>query len=189
MNGEDWLSYRLSDFVMFSERAYQRQIQLYNESWFGLQALALILGAVILWQVLRPSEKSVRVIPILLAMAWFWVAWSFLWARYAEINLFALYAAPAFAVQGLAFLAVAALPNGLRMALPSGLLKLPVVLLLLLTLLLYPLLAPLTGKTLMRAEAFALLPDPTALATLALLSLCIGPVRWPLMVIPFVWCL
>ncbi|MEM9106358.1 MAG: hypothetical protein AAGC96_11945, partial [Pseudomonadota bacterium] len=39
------------------------------------------------------------------------------------------------------------------------------------------------------AEAFALLPDPTALATLALLSLCIGPVRWPLMVIPFVWCL
>lgn len=189
MIGETWLSYRLSDFVMFSERVYQRQVQLYNEDWLGLQVVALIFGFAILWHMLKPSARSRRVVAILLALAWFWVAWSFLWERYGEINLLALYAAPAFALQGLAFLAAAAIPGGLRVSLPRGPLKVPVFLLLLITLLFYPLFAPLAGKPLMSAEFFALMPDPTAVATLAVLSMCAGAMRWPLMLVPLLWCL
>ncbi|WP_419909177.1 DUF6064 family protein [Hoeflea sp.] len=189
MTGEVWLSYRLSDFVMFSERVYQRQIQLYNENWLGLQVVALILAGVIFWHMLKPSGRSGRVIPILLALAWFWVGWSFLWARYAEINLLALYAAPAFALQGLALLVIAGLPGGLRVKLPRDPLRLPAITLLFFALFLYPLIALLAGEPVMSAEFFALMPDPTAVATLAVVSMCAGPMRWLLMLVPLAWCL
>ena len=189
MTGEYWLSYRLSDFVMFSERVYQRQIQLHNEAWLGLHAVALIIGATILWHVIKPSERSGRIIPILLALAWLWVAWSFLWERYAEINLLALYASPAFVLQGLALLAAAGLSDGLRVHPPRGPLRVPALFLLVAALLLYPLFAPIAGRPVLTAEFFALMPDPTALATLAVLSMCAGHMRWPLMLVPAVWCL
>jgi hypothetical protein len=52
----------------------------------------------------------------------------------------------------------------------------------------YPLLAPLMGRQWLAAEMFGLAPDPTALATLALLSLADGGGRWPLSIIPLIWC-
>ena len=186
---EVWLSYRLSDFVMFSERVYLRQLELHNAAIPGMQAVSLGIGLFICWWVMSARGSLARFGTLILAIAWIWVAWSFLWSRYAEINLLARYAAPAFAAQGLALLAIAAFSDGLRVRMQRGWLRVPSIALLSATLLFYPLLAPVTGRPVMAAEFFALMPDPTALATLTLLSVSKSRIRWFLMVIPVFWCL
>jgi hypothetical protein len=55
-------------------------------------------------------------------------------------------------------------------------------------LILYPALAPLMGRSWVAAEIFGLAPDPTALATLAVLALADGWTRWLLMIVPGIWC-
>ena len=53
----------------------------------------------------------------------------------------------------------------------------------------YPFVASLTGRHPLSAEIFGLAPDPTALATLALFALADGRGRWPLLMLPLIWCL
>ena len=53
----------------------------------------------------------------------------------------------------------------------------------------YPLLAPLTGRPWTTAEMFGVAADPTALATVAVLALVRGRIRWLLLLIPLLWCL
>ncbi len=184
----DWLSYRLSDFIMFSAEVYDRQVALYNTQFPGLQAISVAAGAGIVWHTVRPSGAGARAIPVVLGLAWLWVAWSFLWQRYADINLIARTAAPVFVAQGLALLAAGLHPGGLRLRLPGGPARLAALVLLVLTLLLYPLLAPVTGKPVLSAEFFGLMPDPTALATLCVLAVSHQWVRLPLMIVPVIWC-
>ena len=52
----------------------------------------------------------------------------------------------------------------------------------------YPLLAPLTGRAWTTAETFGVAADPTAIATVAVLALVRGRIRWLLLVVPLLWC-
>jgi len=52
----------------------------------------------------------------------------------------------------------------------------------------YPLLAAITGRAWTSAEVFGTAPDPTALVTVAVLSLARGRVKWLLLAIPLLWC-
>lgn len=184
----DWLSYGLSDFVMVSSRVYQRQLELHNMNLMGLQAVALALGAYLVWLIIRRPEAGNRIIPILLGLVWLWVAWSFLWQRYSDINLVGHYAGIAFAIQGAALLATGLRPSGLSVRLPTGAMKTVAAALLIFSLVLYPLLTPLLGRAIIEAEFFAMMPDPTAVATLAILANSQSRIRWPFMVVPLLWC-
>src|SRR5262249_20772356 len=52
----------------------------------------------------------------------------------------------------------------------------------------HPLIAPAMGRPWPAAEVFGIAPDPTAVATLAVLAIAQGGARWLLMVIPRLWC-
>ena len=52
----------------------------------------------------------------------------------------------------------------------------------------YPLLAPLAGRAWTTAEIFGVAADPTAIATVAVLALVRGRIRWLLLVVPLLWC-
>jgi hypothetical protein len=52
----------------------------------------------------------------------------------------------------------------------------------------YPILAPLTGRPWTTAEIFGVAPDPTAIASAAVLALVRGRIRWLLLVVPVLWC-
>lgn len=184
----EWLSYRLSDFVMFSARVYERQIELYNKEFAGLQVLALCLAVIMTWICLRPSTPANRILPVILGLGWLWVAWSFLWRRYAGINLLAEYAAIAFALEGAAFLVLALRKRGVAIELPSGGMTYPALAVIVLPLVFYPLIAPLTGSPIAAAEFFLMTPDPTALGTLAILAFSGTRPRWLLMIAPTLWC-
>ena len=170
----EWWTYGLSDFLMFSPQAYWRLVARYNEALWPAQ-VAGVAASVLLVVLLRSKRPgATRAALLLLALAWAWVGWAFHLRRYGEIFLAAPWLAAAFAVQALLLAAASAWP--LRDAGPT---RGPRVLGIALAelALLYPLLAPLTGHPWSEAEVFALLPDPTALATAgALLAL----VRLPL---------
>ena len=184
----DWLSYSLADFVMVSARVHDRQIELYNADLLGVQALSLGFGVLILWLGFGRGRKNGIVLSVVLGLAWLLVAWNFLWLRYGEVNFVARYAAPAFALQGVALVATAFVGSGLGFRYPVSALRLPAIMLVAVCVLFYPVFTVLVGRPVQVAEFFAMMPDPTALATLCVLVTSRNPVRFPLMVIPAAWC-
>lgn len=165
----EWWTYRLSDFLMFSPATYWRLVERYNRDLWPLQIGLLAAGAALLWWVAARRPAAGKAAAAVLALAWLWVGWVFHWQRYATINWAASYFAAAFALQAALLAAIAftgkdadaghagprARAAGLAVAVAG--------------VLLYPLLAPATGRPWTQAEVFALMPEPTALATLGLL--------------------
>ena len=184
----EWWTYTLSDFLLFSPRTYYRLIQRYNESVWPGHLVTVALGLGLIGLVRRPAPWQGRAISGALALLWGWVAWAFLWQRYATINWAATYLAWAFAGQAV-FLAWSGLAGRLRFRagrdlrarLGAGLVVLGVAV--------YPAVAPLAGRAVRQAEAFGIAPDPTAIATLGLLLLAEGGPRGLLAVVPVFGCL
>lgn len=176
----EWLSYGLSDFLLFSPRAYWRLFELQNQAYWPLPLATLAAGLAVLALALLRPRRHARWSALILAVLWAWVAWSFLWQRYAEINWAARYAAPVFALQAALLLAAAWHDPPIdRLRSARNLCGL---LLIAAAVILYPLLAPLSGRTWAGAELFGMAPDPTALATAGYALLLRG--RWSLALVP-----
>src|SRR5512134_138424 len=94
-----WLSYSLSDFLLFSPRAYWRLFELHNAALWPLPLLTLAAGIILIVLAVSRPRHHARWMAVILGALWLWVAWSFLWQRYATINWAAIYVAPAFALQ------------------------------------------------------------------------------------------
>jgi hypothetical protein len=184
----EWWTYRLSDLLLFSPRVYYRQFELHNREWWPAHLFLLGLAISLLFVLLRPTPARDRVIAAALGLVCIWVGWAFLWERYAAVNWAMLYIAPAFGSQGALLLIAAASPKGLRFEeaasqrrwLASGLFVFAFAI--------YPLLAPLFGRSWLAAEVFGLAPDPTAVGVLAMLVASRTRLRWLMMVIPMFWC-
>lgn len=181
----EWWTYGLSDFLMFSPQAYWRLVARYNAAWWPAQMVALAAGCGLLVLVLvrRPDVAAARAALVLLAAAWAWVGWAFHARQYAEIFLAAPWLAWTCGVQASMLLVAAATS---RDAHPAPAASKAGTLLLVLALL-FPLLAPLSGRDLQQAEVFGFMPDPTALATLGVLLALAQPrasTRAALAVIP-----
>ena len=183
----DWLSYAPQDFLLFSPRVYYRLIELHNEALWPLQLAALALGLLVLFAALRGGPAASRVAFAFLGALWIWIAWSYLWERYASINWAVTYAAPLFAAQGVALTWCGAVRGKLRLAAVTNLLSATTVVLLATAVIGYPLIAPLMGRPWTAAETFGIFPEPTALATLAVLA-CVPRGSALLMIIPLLWC-
>ena len=162
----EWWSYRPSDFLMFSARAWGRLIEGWNEALWPGQFVLLALGAVLVAMAARSPGSTRPVIVAVLASAWAWVAWAFHWERFADINTGARWFAIAFAVQAVLLLALG-LRSSPRTA--QGGLRTAGLALAAAALFLYPLVAPLTGRGWMQSEVAGAMPDPTALFTVGLL--------------------
>jgi hypothetical protein len=185
----EWWTYGLSDFLLFSPRTYYRLLQRHNEAVWPAQALMLGLGALILWLLRRPSLRRSRIISTIFAGLWAWIAWAFLWRRYATINWAATYAILLFVMETLLLGWVGSVKGRLTYRPsrdPAGMIGMS---LLAFSLAIYPLLAALFGRPWRQTEVFGITPDPTALATLGLLAMAEGGRRGALMVVPMLWCL
>jgi hypothetical protein len=128
------------------------------------------------------------VIALVLAAAWAFVGWQFLWVRYATINWAAVYVAPLFALEALLLLVVGGLLAGLAFD-RGGVRRWVGMLLVACALVVQPLLAPLSGRPWAAAELFGIAPDPTAIGTLGFLLLARGRLLPLLFPIPVLWCL
>jgi hypothetical protein len=184
----DWWTYRLSDFLLFSPRAYYRVIERYNEELWPAHLLTLALGVLIAVLSLRARMAWPRIVWTTLALLWLWIGWAFLWRRYATINWAVVYLLPLFGLQAMLLLRAgwggklagfditAGARRQIGLALFAG------------SLVLYPAVASLIGRSWRQAEVFGMAPDPTAVATLGLVLQASNRVPWWLMIVPVAWC-
>jgi hypothetical protein len=184
----DWWTYGPSDLLLFSPSVYYRQFELHNQVLWPAQIIALALGVALFVLVLRPSPARSRVVAAIFGLLWVWVGWVFVWQRYTTINWAAAYAVPLFMLQGALLLTAAATRNGLDLEKKRGFLRGFALALLAFALFFYPLFAPMLGRSWQAAEIFGIAPDPTALATLAVVILSRLRIRWLLMIVPALWC-
>lgn len=185
---DEWWTYTLSDFLLFSPRTYYRLLERHNQSVWPAHLLTVGLGLGILLLLRRSTAGQGRVISAAVATLWAWVAWSFLWQRYATINWAATYFAWLFALQVLLLVWLGVVRKSLRYRVCRDAAGLAGTILFGLALAVYPLLAPLVGRPSQQAEVFGIVPDPTVLGTLGLLLLVEGRPRWALLAIPVLWC-
>lgn len=185
----EWWTYTLSDFLMFSPRTYYRMLERHNAAVWPGQIAALLLGLAILARLQRPSARQGRILSGVVAVLWAWIAWAFLWKRYATINWPATYFAGGFAIEVLLVAWIGVLRAQLSFWLrrdPVGVLGIA---LLVVAVAVYPSLALLVGRPWQQAEVFGIAPDPTVLGSLGLLLLASGRPHWGLLAVPILWCL
>ena len=185
----EWWTYTLSDFLMFSPRTYYRLIERHNAAVWPGQILTLGLALVMVGLSRRPAAMRGRLVAGILAALWAWVAWAFVWRRYATINWAASYLALLLAIQVLVVVWTGVAREGMRFGWrrdAAGILGLA---LFAGALVLYPALAPALGRGWRQAEVFGVAPDPTVIATLGMLLMGSEPPRWGLLVVPVLWCL
>lgn len=180
-----WLSYTLTDFLLFTPHTYYRLFALYNLAVWPLHLLAGALGFALLVLLFCGGAWRGRAIAAILAVCWLWVAWAYLVERYDTINWAARYFAIAFAVQA-ALLIVSGLvlnrftPGRDRVSRAGAAIVV-------FALLLQPLAAPLFGREWLQMEFFGIAPDPTVAATIGVL-LAMRRAHVALLVIPLMWC-
>lgn len=186
----EWWTYRPGDFLLFSEPVYWRLFELINAALWPWPLMALVLGSVIpLLASLRPGSAG-RPISAILACALIVTAWAFLWQHYRQINWVAAYFVPFFGLEALLLLWFGVVRGklGFRTELTPGLIV--GWMLFAYALVLHPLTALVTGRTLKGAEIFGLAPDATVIALLGLLATTsAGSERAWLFPLPVMWCL
>ena len=179
------MSWTLEDLLLFSPQVYWRLFALENESVWPAQPVVLAAAALLALSFIWGRRPSGRWLGPVLGAAWLWTGWHFVALRYGTVNWVAPTLAWGFYVEaallvGLGLSGRIVFPRQGRSAwFGIGLLA---------TALVWPVLAPLDGRLWREAEVVAIAPDPTAIATLALLALaersrwtallCIAPVLW-----------
>jgi len=185
----EWWTYTPQNFLLFSERVYWRLFELHNAAVWPAHILALLVGAVILVFLLRPHPWSNRFIALILAAAWVFVAWAFLWSAYAAINWAARYVVPLFLFEALLLAWIGGLRGRLAFTARGSVGNVLGLALFLYALAIHPFLAVVAGRPLAAAEVFGVTPDPTAIGTLGLLAMAKGGgTVWLLLFAPLAWC-
>ena len=184
----DWVTYRLSDFLLFSARTYYRMFELYHREIWPAQAVIVAFALALIFILRHNDEVRGRAVAGLLALSWVWVAVAFHLARYAEINWAARYFAVAFIVQAILLtwhgvirqrLFLGQIAPSSRRIWPS---------LLLIVLVLETILGLSAGRSWRQLEFPGLTPDATAIATLFIVSSAAPAAPRIALAIPILWC-
>lgn len=183
-----WTSYRLQDFVPFTEEVYFRLLERMSESFWPLHILTLTLGAAAIGLAFKGQS---RLACLLSAPLWVFVGVAFFMQRYAELNWAGDYGGYAFIAQGVLLAVIALTGFGLdETSRPTSLPVLIGLAMALFGLVGIPLVAPLTGGSWYQAEIFGIHPDPTAVTALGLALIVFrGGVLWAAGIIPMLWVL
>ncbi|MDQ7732527.1 MFS transporter permease [Halomonas sp. SpR1] len=181
-----WTSYQLQDFIPFTAEVYFRLLERMGETFWPLHLLTLALGAATLALALRHSTRLACLLP---SPVWAFVAVTFFFQRYAELNWAGGYVGYAFICQAVLLVVMTLTGWGIDKR-PSHTSP-PVVIGMTITLfglIVMPLMAPMSGGSWYQAEVFGIHADPTAVTTLGLVLIMLrGLALWIAAIIPALW--
>lgn len=185
---EDWLTYRLSDLLLFSPRTYYRLFELHNRAWWPAHLAFLGTGVSILVLLRRATPWSATAIMVLLSICWAFVAWAFHLERYARINWAARYFGAAFVIQALLMIQYGIGRRRPLLAWPRTGVGRVAIGVTTFALFVEPLIGLLVRRAWTQLEIFGIAPDPTAIATLGVLAMTAPRAPRYLLVVPVAWC-
>lgn len=175
----------LSEIFTLKVKNYLQFVADYNFQSWPLQLCSLAIAIWVLWLLHQPNRH--KTINYLFAGCWMWIGWYFYINHYYQLTPLADFYALGFILEGMVFLVFA---DQLHYFNPFsnpftkiGYWALAAVFLL------PTLAASITAQSWWHIPFVGLMPTPTALATLALLSQTTTHKRWILSVIPFSWCI
>ena len=184
-----WLSYSLSDFLMFGPEVFLRLFVRINQDIWPWQGVAVAMVIAIGALLIRGNAMARRGVLLLVAAAWLWSGAGFLVHYYGPINLPATWFGWAFVLQG-ALLTVAGLfwpwsaatnrPIWYRWLMGTGCIALMG---------LAPLITVAQTGDVQAAALFAVTPDVTALGAVPCMLLFPRRVRWLFLLLPLIWSL
>lgn len=184
---DELASYSLSDFILFSDAVYYRLFELYNQAIWPLHLLAILFAFVILYMLWKRPVRAGRTIAVILVVSWLWVAWAFLFERFYLIHVVANWYALGFVVQALLLAWSGVIENRFAMVEENKRRVNIGLVLIFILLIVYPLIAVISGRSWLQFEMFALAPDPTVIVTLAILW--ISKASRLLYGVPIIWLL
>lgn len=180
---EQWLGFSPQDVILFSEETYWRLFERHNTALWPLPVISQVAGAVAFAAIVL-GRRWARIVSFLaLALAWGLIAQTFLRGLYEPINWAIAYVVPLFWLQAV-LLAV----FGRTLTFCTDRLQATIAVVLAVVALAYPAAALIAGRQLVQSEVLGVAPDPTAVATLAVLTLAKpGWCRLLLCLIPAAW--
>jgi len=184
----EWLSYSLSDLMLFSLQAYTGLFEPLNTTLWPVHLFTLALGLAAGVLVLNGHRTSHRAVWTLLGILWIWTGWNFLYVQYAAINWAAEYVAPVFWLQGLLFCLFAAAPKCPEIRYTGNSTDRTAMVLYLFALIGYPTATFALGRPLDSVEFIGISVDPGVAATLAVLVLTRGRLTRLAWTVPLTWC-
>ncbi|MCP4936141.1 MAG: MFS transporter permease [bacterium] len=179
--------YSLSDLLLFSRETYLRLLGRYNADMWPSQIAMMILGGTLIGLVRSSKLTSDRVISVLLAAIWLWVAYGFHIERYATIQIAAKTFAVMFIIQAILLVLIGVIGVRIHFSLSGGLINRTGLGLVCLGVFVYPLAGWAAGREWGQVELFALMPDPTVVATFGFLLMTGPRPNGLLLIIPVLW--
>ncbi len=164
------LAYTLSDLLMFAPENYARLIQTYNQNYWPLHILMLLLGALIVWNIIHPNKYQRQIIMTSLALSWIWVGYGFHYLYYSTINWFAFFYALTFFTQGMILLSYGLFKSNLSFKIAYKPHHYIGTFFILTGLIFYPLIS-LLNHGLHHVEIFGMLSPPTLITTCGIVLL------------------
>jgi hypothetical protein len=184
----EWWTYRLSDLLLFSPRTYYRMFELYHRQIWPIQVVAIGSVAALTALMRADTQWGRRTVAGLLAAWWLWVGIAFHLNRYSTINWAAKYFAALFVIQSVLIVWQGIVRDRLQLKFGRDLTQRLAVGVLAVAVVMQPIAGAMTARTWSQVELVGVTPDPTAVATLALLALAVPRAPWSLLVIPTVSC-
>ena len=160
-----------------------------NRALWPAQLAVFVLAAALVALPFKPFAQAGRLAGLVLAGGWLVCGVVFQLSYFAPVNFAAPIYGWCFIAQALLLLWTLVLRNAVWFVWDGSLYSWAGLVLALVALLATPLAAGLLGAGWAAAELPGLMPDPTALFTLALLLLARARAPWHLIVLPCLWCL
>jgi hypothetical protein len=161
----------------------------YNAAIWPAQVVAYVLGVIAVGVLSRPGRAADRLVSGILAAMWLWTGVLYHGVFFSAVNKAAFGFAALFVVQGLAFIYLGVLRDGLRFGIRPGLSALVGAVFIVYAAILYPLIGIATGHGWPAMPMFGVTPCPVAIFTFGLLLMTTGRFTYWLLAIPFVWSL
>jgi len=183
----NWLSYSLSDFLMFGPEVFLRLFMRINQDIWPWQGIAVVMLVAIGALLVRGSVQARRGLLLLVAVAWLWSGAGFLMDYYGPINTPATWFGWAFVLQGALLTVVALVWRWEAEAGPPALARWLAGVGWVVLVGLASLLTVAQAGNWQSVALFAVTPDVTALGAAPLMLVLPRRVRWLFLLLPLVW--
>lgn len=171
----------------FTSADFFRIFREYNLTVYPIQLILIGLSLLAIYSVARRWKSAGKIVPGILSLLWIWMGIAYHWGYFSRINKAAFLFGGLFVIQGLLFLYIG-LKKKPVFAMAGGMRTAAALILLLFSLIIYPLWGHFAGHKYPDSPTFGL-PCPTTIFTFGMLLLATDRLLFFLFVIPLIWSL